>query len=625
MPSKPRQPARAAPSSPSQGQASQAHAPHQPPAPPPSASHRGLGVSAGIVLGRAYILDTDPYRVSRRQLTPDEVQAELERLDQALKASIDDLRNVQKHAEREMGKETAKIFSVHIGMLSDKTLIGPVRRMIEQELVNAEHAVSQVFAQRAEEFRQFPDSVVTTKVNDIDDLAGRLLSELLGADTPKAADAPDGSVIIARDLTPSQVSALDRSRIRGIATDLGGRTGHTSIIARALGIPTVVGCQHLLEEARHGAPVILDGDRGLVILNPDRAQTEEYQRFLEQRRLYQLSLAELAPLPAVTSDGTHIELQGNIEFAEEVPALIAAGGSGVGLYRTEFLYLARDTEPTEQDHFEAYKRCIEGLGGRPITIRTLDLGADKYTQSRAHTPERNPFLGLRSIRYCLSDLPMFRAQLRAILRASGLPEAHPGQVRIMFPLVTSVGELRQGKLLVNDAMEDLADAGLPFDRSIKVGMMVEVPSAALMAEVFAHEADFFSIGTNDLVQYTLAVDRTNERVASLYNPAHPAVLQLIKHTVNAARRHGIPVSCCGEVASEPEHALLLMGLGVRTLSVTSAAIPTIKRLIRSVSISQCEQVAEQALRFDSEAHVSSFLRDRARAIVPEAFDGRSAD
>jgi phosphotransferase system enzyme I (PtsI) len=586
---------------------------------------RGLGVSAGIVLGRSYILDTDPYRVARRTIGPDQVAAELDRFDRALKASIDDLKQVQKQAEREMGKETAQIFRVHIVMLTDKSLVGPIRHQIEREGVCAEYAVSQVFAQRADDFRQLPDPAFTTKVNDIDDLAGRLLAELQGATALKAADAPEGSVIIARDLTPSQVSALDRARVRGIATDLGGRTGHTSIIARALGIPTVVGCQHLLEDARHGGPVILDGDRGLVILDPDRAHTEEYQRLLEQRRLYQLSLAELAPLPAVTTDGAHVDLQGNIEFAEEIPGLIAAGGSGVGLYRTEFLYLARDTEPTEQDHFEAYQRCVRGLAGRPITIRTLDLGADKYTQSRAHTPERNPFLGLRSIRYCLSDLPMFRAQLRAILRASGLPEAHPGQVRLMFPLVTSISELRQGKLLLNDAMEDLTDAGLPFDRSIKVGMMVEVPSAALMAEAFAHEADFFSIGTNDLVQYTLAVDRTNERVAGLYNPAHPAVLQLIRLTVTAARRHGIPVSCCGEVASEPEHALLLMGLGVRTLSVTSAAIPTIKRLIRSVSIAQCEQVAEQALRFDSEAHVSSFLRDRARAIVPEAFDGRSAD
>lgn len=597
---------------------------------PPHASrrmriYRGLGVSPGIATGRIVVVRTDAYRIPRRTVPPERVKDELARFESALKASMEELRAVQKQAERDMGKETAKIFLVHIGMLNDRTLLAPIRRRIESEHLAAECAVADVFRERADEFRRIPDSAFTTKVNDIDDLATRLLGHLAGASASAPAEIPEHSIIVARDLTPSQVTAFHRARVRGLATDLGGKTGHTSIVARALGLTAVVGCRTLLDEAETGAEAIVDGDRGLVILNPDHAHLEEYARLTEQRRVFQLSLGELAPLPAVTTDGTRIELLGNIEFPEEIPSLLAAGGDGVGLYRTEFLFLTRETPPTEADHFEAYARCVRALAGKPITIRTLDLGADKYTQARAERPERNPFLGLRSIRYCLADLPLFRAQLRAILRASGIPEAVPGQVRIMFPLITSPWELRQGRLLVHDAMEDLEEEGAPFDRSIKVGMMVEVPSAALMADVFAHEADFFSIGTNDLVQYTLAVDRTNERVASLYNPAHPAVLSLIRSTVAGARTRGIPVSCCGESAGEPEYALLLLGLGVRILSVTTPALPAIKRLIRSVSIDQCEQIARQAVTFDSEAHVSNFLRDRARAIVPEAFDGRSGE
>jgi len=300
--------------------------------------------------------------------------------------------------------------------------------------------------------------------------------------------------------------------------------------------------------------------------------------------------------------------------------VLECGGEGIGLYRTEFLHLTSQCDPTEEDHFIAYAQCLERLGAdRPLTIRTVDLGADKYTQERSENPERNPFLGCRSIRYSLRALPMFKAQLRAILRVSAM-----GDVRIMFPLITTVGELRHARLIVRDVMEDLAEEGIPFDREIKTGMMVEVPSAALMATQFAREVDFFSIGTNDLVQYTLAVDRTNERVANLFNPCHPAVIRLIRDVVRAARREDVPVSCCGEAAGEVDYALLLMGLGLRTLSVTATNIPRLKRLVRSVKISQCERVARKALSFDSESMVAAFIRDRTRKIVP-AIGGRSVE
>jgi phosphotransferase system enzyme I (PtsI) len=300
--------------------------------------------------------------------------------------------------------------------------------------------------------------------------------------------------------------------------------------------------------------------------------------------------------------------------------VLACGGGGVGLYRTEFLYLASETEPSEEDHYKAYSECVRLCAGRPLTIRTVDLGADKYTQRQQEDPERNPFLGLRSIRYCLKSQPMFKTQLRALLRASAL-----GPIKVMFPLITSTAEFRQAKFILNEVMEDLAEEGLAYDPRLSVGMMVEVPSAAVMADSFAREVDFFSIGTNDLVQYTLAVDRTNERVAHLFNPAHPAVIKLIKDVARVGRRRHVPVSCCGESAGDPDFALLLIGLGLRTLSTTAASIPQLKRMVRSVTIEQCEKIARRALSFDSDVSVAAYLRDQARKVIPEAYAGRSVE
>lgn len=590
------------------------------PTSPRSDQHPGLGVSPGIVIGRVMVLDTEHGRVPRRPITAHAVKSELERFDHAIRASIADLHALYAQAKTEMGEETAAIFRVHAVMLADKSLIGPMRTMIEKELVSAEFAVSQQLGVLADKFRSSRDSSFKTKANDIDDLSARVLHHLLGAQQSRLIEAPPDTIIFARDLTPSQTAGFDRSRVIGFATDLGGRTSHTAIVARALGIPAVVGCQDLTAAATEGMTAILDGDRGVVILNPTPEQLTDYRLQIEQTRNFRLSLTELCRLPAITIDGTRIEILGNIEFAEEINQVIDAGGEGVGLYRTEFLYLTSPTEPTEEDHYKAYARCVSLAGGRPLTIRTVDLGADKYTQSRVDVPERNPFLGNRSIRYCLRNLPMFKRQLRALLRASSL-----GPIKIMFPLVTSLEEFRQAKYHVRDIMDDLAEEGLAFDRDLKMGMMVEVPSAAIMAEAFAREVDFFSIGTNDLVQYTLAVDRTNERVAGLYSHTHPAVLRLIKDVIRKAKRADIPVSCCGESAGDLEFAMLLIGFGLRTLSVTSSSIPQLKRLIRSVNISQCERIARSAIALDSDVQVAALLRERARKIVPEAFDGRTAE
>lgn len=581
---------------------------------------KGLPVSTGIVIGRALVIDDDRRRVTRRTIPRELVNAEVQRLKAAISASIEDILRVHENATREMGHEAAKIFLFHVGMLQDPTLIKQIQGQIEREQVSAEFAVSAVFAALAERFRATGDSVFATKVNDLEDLAHRLNKHLVGAKASPIADAEEGTILLARDLTPSQTAQFDRRRILGFATDLGGATSHTAIIAKALDIPAVVGCKTLLKHARDGMPVVLDGDRGAIILNPDAATVSEYRRFIEQRRLFRVSLNELSDLPPVTTDGTHISILGNIELAEEAAKVVAAGGEGVGLYRTEYLYLTNASEPTEEDHYHAYARCVELCKGKELVIRTVDLGADKYTQAQEEIPERNPFLGNRSIRYCLKNTPMFKRQLRALLRASAL-----GKIKIMFPLVSAISELRQAKFLVREVMEDLSEEGIPFDANLPIGMMVEVPSAAIQAEAFAREVDFFSIGTNDLVQYTLAVDRINERVSHLYTPMHPAVIRLIRDVARVARRHETPLSACGESSSDLEYALLLIGLGLRTLSVSAGSIPQLKRFVRSVSVQQCERVARQVLALDSSDQVARLLRDRARTFVPEAFDGRSAE
>lgn len=581
-------------------------------------SFKGIAVSPGIVIGRVFVFDDEHRRIPRRTVRHEQLLVEHDRLWKALGASIGELNALRERTRQSLGDEAAKIFAFHLGMLSDASLTRPMHELLDKERVTAEYAVWKGFEDLLARFAAIPDPTFHTKVDDVKDLSARVLRHLIGEHASHLPTLSTRAVIVARDLTPSQTAAFDRRNVIAFTTDMGGKTSHTAIFARALGIPAVVGLGHLTESAEDDTEIIIDGDRGEVILEPDEATLEKYAGYIELRKTEQISLGELAKLPSITTDGTPITLLGNIEFPEEIPGVLAAGGSGVGLYRTEFLWLASNKEPTEQDHYDAYARAVELSAGRPLTIRTMDLGADKYTQERAENPERNPFLGLRSIRYCLQSLPMFKAQLRALLRASAL-----GKIKIMFPLVTNTGELRQGKYLLNDVMEDLEEEGVRFDRLIEVGMMVEVPAAALMATTFAREAAFFSIGTNDLVQYTLAVDRTNERVAALYNPFHPAVLDLIRTVVRAGGRGKIEVSCCGEGAGDPEFALLLIGLGLRTLSATPSSIPLLKRVIRKVTVQQCERMAKKALTLDSDAAVTAYVRDQARKIIPEGLDGRS--
>jgi phosphotransferase system enzyme I (PtsI) len=576
---------------------------------------RGIAVSPGLVIGRIFLLEDEQRRVVRRFTPASNSAEEAARVKVALETSVADLQAVKQRAEDEMGSEAAKIFLFHIGVLQDPSLRDPIFERIENERMAAEHAVEMTFADWARRFAGMGDSAFTTKVNDLEDLRNRVLGHLMGEHNRTLDELKHQAVVVADDLTPSQAAGFNRDLVQAFVTDRGGRTSHTAIVARALNIPAVVGLRGVAKAAEEDQTIIVDGLEGVVILDPTDEQLDRYKARQARMERRQTVWKEQAGEPSVTTDGVHIRLMGNIEFPDEIAHVLEVGGEGVGLYRTEFLYLTSDTEPSEEQHYDAYRRCVEQMQGRELVVRTVDLGADKYTQHRFEQPERNPFLGNRSIRYCLSDLPMFKRQLRAILRAS----AH-GPLKIMFPLITTVQELRQAKSIVRDVMEDLAEEGVPFDRDVPMGMMVEVPAAAVIASSFARDAAFFSIGTNDLVQYTLAVDRTNEHVADLFTAMHPAVLRLVRDVMRGAKSRQIPVSCCGESAAELDFAVLLIGLGVRTLSVGSYSIPQVKKLVRSVSAEECTRIARRALSLESPSDVTAYVRERVRRVMPGVFD-----
>lgn len=575
---------------------------------------KGIGVSPGVAISRAVVVDNEEFDIPERHVPVDHAQNELDRLDQAIRYSRQEILDLQKRTVERIGKEAASIFDFHLGLLDDKVLYRKFQDTIQSGHVTAEYAVATVLRAYAREFLSMPQ-YLAERVKDVYDIEKKLLRNLTGQSRQSLAHLTRDVIVIAHDMTPSQTAGMDREHVKGIATDAGGATSHTAIIARALGIPAVVGLEDITSHAAGGDTVIIDGSHGTVIVSPSEETLRQYERIAREQIEFVQSLDALQNLPAVTRDGHHITLLGNIEFPEEVHTVLRKGGEGVGLYRTEFLYLGSDAEPTEEEQYQAYRKVIEACQGRPVVIRTLDLGADKYTQSRARTPERNPFLGCRSIRFCLQNLPLFRRQIRAILRAGV-----DGDVYMLFPLVSNITELRQAKGLVRDVAEDLEEEGVPHRGDIPVGIMVEVPSTALQADAFAREVDFFSIGTNDLVQYTLAVDRGNERVAPLFTAAHPAVLRLIREVIRTGQQYDVSVSLCGEIAGDPEYTMLLLGLGLRRFSCTPAAIPEIKKVIRSVTIQQSLEVARQVSRFDSDKEISSYLRAVVRKVLPELYN-----
>ncbi len=572
----------------------------------------GIPVSPGVAIGPALVLDREGYRIERCQVDPTEVTEEITRLRCAVDGVSRKLESSRLETSAAAGSSTGDIFAAQLQMLHDPRLHAELHRRISQGLQSAAYAVSQVLHRYASDLRRLDNSLLAERAEDVLDIEQQLLRQLGAVSRRPLSDLTEPVIVLSHNLTPSETANLDRRYVRGFCTETGGPGGHTAIVAKGLELPAVVGIGEFLEDIRASTRVIVDGDRGIVILDPDAETLKRYEEGRERRRSLAIRLAELRNLPAETTDGVRITLSANIEFPTEVGTCLERGAAGIGLYRTEFLYLASEHEPSEEDHYAAYSQVVEAMQGRPVVIRTLDLGADKMGSRPLAEPEPNPFLGLRSIRLSLKNPDLFRPQLRAILRAAVL-----GDVRVMFPLITTLAELRQARMLVNVIAEDLADEGIPHRSDLPIGMMVEVPAAVLMLDRFAKEVDFFSIGTNDLVQYTLAVDRSNEYVADLYQSSDPAVLRLIEHCVKVSHQFHIPLGVCGEMSSNPARALLLLGMGIRNLSVPPNALPKVKKAIRSVSIDQCRQIAERAMTLDAARDVDLFLLERLGKLAPE--------
>jgi phosphotransferase system enzyme I (PtsI) len=573
---------------------------------------QGIAVSPGVAIGEALILDNEGFRIPRRFVGRDAVDEELARLGGAIEAAAAEVDRNRARVEKELGGEYAAIFSAHLQMLNDRRLRQELEEMIRTRHYSPEYSVSRALGKYAKVFQSLDGEYMAERANDIFDIQKRLLRHLLGTARQELAQVTSPVLVLAHNLTPSETANLNPQFVMGLVTEVGGPGSHTAIVAEGLGIPAVVGVGNFLTDVSGGETVIIDGDQGLIFLHPDEETLARYRHEVEEQRSLAAKLETLRELPAETTDGVRISMFANIEFPGEVQLCDERGADGIGLYRTEFLYLGRDDDPPEEAHFAAYSEVAVAMDGKPVVMRTLDLGADKMRTMPDPEDERNPFLGLRSIRLALKNRDLFRVQLRAILRAS----AH-GNIKLMFPLISTMLELRQAKMVLADAMEDLEEEGVPFDRGLQVGMMVEVPSAVVMMDRFAEESDFFSIGTNDLIQYTLAVDRSNKDVANLYTAADPAVIRLIDMAVKTANAHGRPISMCGQMCGNPLYTMLLLGIGLRTLSVTPSAIPEVKRVCRSVSIEQCERVAEQVRALETARDIKTYLKEELSRVFPE--------
>ncbi len=567
---------------------------------------KGIGASPGVAIATALILDTEEFRIPRRTIDAAQAPQEVRTLEAALAASCEEVKELRVAATRKLGEKTAEIFAFHLAILTDKRLRDSVVDLIEKYRYPAAYAFGQEMNRRQREFRAVADSYLKERVRDLYDIEKRVLRHILGKAREDIRKLTEPVVIVAHDITPSQAVTFDREHILGFAINVGGQTSHMSIIARMLGIPAVVGLNDITSDITGGETIVVDGTNGIVIADPDGTTVA---RFRQQQLAYKAHIAELAPLrdqPAITLDGVQITLQANIELAEEARTAITAGAEGIGLYRTEFMFLANERPPTEEQQYEVFRGAVRHAQGRPLTLRTIDLGADKMMRSmRMEAHDANPTLGLRSLRYCLQHLDMFKTHLRAMLRA-----AVEGDVRIMFPMITTVIELRQAMSIVNDVKEDLEEEGVPFGANVPLGMMVETPAAALLMSSFARHVDFVSIGTNDLTQYTLAVDRGNERVAHLYASHSPAVLRLLRETIKGCKRFKTPVSLCGEMAGARIYTQLLLGLGLRSLSMAAPELLEVKQVIRSTRIADCEALARKVLRFDADRQVLNALREQ---------------
>ena len=572
----------------------------------------GLPASPGIVVGPVHLLRWEVPEVKHRIVDDDHIEAELRRLHDALAGAKDRLHQVRDRAERHAGQEEAAIFDVQLSILDDPDLVRSVESLVRQNL-GAEKAFDLVMLEWRQHFARAPQAMMRERVGDLTDVQIRVLSLLLDLPDHDPVDVPKGAgaILVTHDLTPSLTVQLDRDAIAGIATDAGTRTSHVAILARSLGIPAVVGLRDATSRLRSGELVVLDGTRGRVAVNPTEAEVEAFRSRAAREEQAETELRALAHEEAITTDGTRVVLRANVDLPEESDFAATSGAEGVGLMRTEFLVVGRAAMPDEDEQYRAYAKVVSAFDGRPVVIRTFDVGGDKLPIG-GYPTEPNPFLGWRAIRMCLDQPPFFRTQLRALMRA-----AMHGDVRIMLPLVITLDEVMQAREQMHLAANELTSRGVPFRKDVPLGIMVETPAAAVGADVLAPHVAFFSIGTNDLVQYTLAVDRGNANLASRYTPLHPAVLRLIRRTVEIGNAHRIEVGVCGEMASQPLMAFALLGLGVRQLSVAPRSVAAVKRIVRGIAIGLAEEAAAAALEAATAAEAEAELHRRLVQVLGE--------
>ncbi len=580
---------------------------------------KGIGVSPGVVIGKAFLLADEripppKYRISKRRIAE-----EIGRFMEALSTTRQEVLEIQKQLTKQLGERHASIFDAHLLMLEDSLIIEETIKRIREEGWNTEFILKDVLERFVEAFSKIDDDYVRERASDIRDVGRRILANLIGEGRRALSNIEEEAIVIAHDLSPSDTASMDREKVIGFATDIGSRTSHTAIMARALEIPAVVGLKDVTSQVRIGDRLIVDGNHGILIVNPGLKTLRRYR--VEKARFKAMAkrLESLKHLPAQTLDGHRIKLGANIELPEEVGSVIAHGAEGIGLYRTEFFYLNRADLPTEDEQYEAYRKVAERISPHTVIIRTLDLGGDKFVSQPKIPQEMNPFLGWRAIRFCLERKDIFKVQLRAVLRAS----LH-GKLKIMFPMISGLEELRRAREVLEEAKEELKKRGKGFDDTIEVGAMVEIPSAAMTADILAKEVDFFSIGTNDLIQYALAVDRVNERIAYLYDPAHPAVLRLLKGIIDAGHKENIWVGMCGEMAGQPIFIFLLLGLGLDELSMSAIAIPGVKRVVRSVRIEDAKRIAEKAFTFSTGEEIREYAYRELKRLAPGIISIREA-
>ena len=577
---------------------------------------RGIPAAPGIAFGSAYLYGKEKYNIFPVEIVEEKIPNEIARFEDALIKTRKEILDIQDNIAKEMGVEHAEIFDAHLLVLEDRMLIEEVISRIKRDKFVVEYAFSEVLKKYVDVFSRLQDEYLRERISDINDVGRRILKNLLGKDKQKGLDELPGEfIVISHDLSPSDTAAMYKKNVIAFVTDIGGRTAHTAIMAKSLEIPAVVGLEEATKHIKNQDLLIVDGKIGLVIINPSSETLEKYkleqQKFAVQREKF-LSLKDL---PAKTKDGRRVKIQANIELPQEILSIREHGAEGIGLYRTEFFYMNKSDLPTEAEQYEAYRYVAEAMVPNSVIIRTLDLGGDKFLSQLQVPNEMVSFLGWRAIRFCLARPEIFKTQLRAILRAS----VH-GNLKLMYPMISGIEELRQANAILQEVKEKLKKENIDFDKNIQVGAMIEVPSAAVTADLLAKEVDFFSIGTNDLIQYALAVDRTNEKIAYLYEPTHPAVLRFIKNIIDAGHKSDIWVGMCGEMTGEPALVLLLLGLGLDEFSMPFLLVPKIKQLVRSVSYEDMKQLAHKALELSTIKEVEDFVFGRLKELVPDIYE-----